>query len=262
MMKLRTIKNCISAAFAALTASLLLLLCLFSVEIQKENIGASVILSDAMLGESADAGEEYLTRMVFFGESTTAHLARTGGVLDTAAGHRQVWKDASGTRMLNRRILASTVDYTDENGICECIPFEEAVMRAQPAYMVLSFGLNGIVGFTENVSRFTETYRYLIESIHTRSPSTRISLQSVYPVRSADNFSVDVDTLNQKIALLNGHIATLAEALPYVRYADTASVLSDASGALSVQYDSGDGIHLTNKAYEKILFYLRTHAWA
>ena len=37
--------------------------------------------------------------------------------------------------------------------------------------------------------------------------------------------------------------------------------LRDADGALASPYDSGDGIHLTNAAYKKILFYLRTHAW-
>lgn len=260
-MKLRTVKNCISAASAVLTASLLLVSGFLFIERTNEHIGASVILSDAVLPKTDDAGAEYLARLVFFGESTTAHLARSGGVLDTLPGRRQVWRDAGGTRMLDRRILSSTVDYTEKNGKITSIPFSDAITRACPDYIVLSFGLNGIVSFSKNVDAFLSNYRYLIEGIHSRSPATRIILQSVYPVCRADGFSIDVTALNEKIDRLNNHIISLAAELPYVCYTDTASVLKGADGMLSAQYDSGDGIHLTNEAYEKILFYLRTHAW-
>ena len=257
-MKLRTIKNCISAASAVLTASLLLVSCFCFSEAKVGNIGASVILEGATLSETADAGAEYLSRMVFFGESTTAHLARIGGVLDTPAGRRQVWRDGSGTRMLERRIFTSPIDDVEKN---TSRTLSEMLEAYPPDILVLSFGLNGAVGFYRDVDAFLANYRYLIEEIHRITPTTRIILQSIYPVRNVDAFSVDGATLNRYLMVLNEAIASLTTDFSYVRYADTASVLRDSDGALASPYDSGDGIHLTNAAYEKILFYLRTHAW-
>jgi len=257
-MKLRAIKICISAASAALTASLLLVSCFFFSEAKVGNIGASVFSEGTTLSETTDAGTEYLSRMVFFGESTTAHLARAGGVLDTPMGRRQVWRDGSGTRMLERRIFTSPIDDVDAGN---SRTLSEMLALHTPDILVLSFGLNGAVGFYRDVGAFLANYRYLIEEIHRITPTTRVILQSIYPVRAADAFSVDAATLNRYLLTLNEAIASLTADFSYVRYADTASVLRGTDGFLSTQYDSGDGIHLTNAAYEKILFYLRTHAW-
>lgn len=256
-MKLRKFKKRILTAVAVLTASLLLIPCLFHEGTRSENIGAASLSVGNVLTKSADAGEEYLSRAVFFGESTTAHLARTGGVLDTPSGRDRVWRDKSGTRMLDRRILASSVTFSD--GTERTV--RDALVATPPDLLVLSFGLNGIVSFAKDVGAFIATYRAMLEEIHDLSPATRVIVQSIYPVRAADAFSVDVITLNRYIDVLNEAICQMAGTLPYARFADTSSVLRDESGFLAKQYDAGDGIHLTNVAYEKILFYLRTHAW-
>ena len=250
-MRIHHVPIFISAAIAVLTASLLLVSCTPLGDAQDGNV-------DAVAFWDADA----LSGTVFFGESTTAHLARRGGVLDTAQGRRMVWRDDSGTRMLDRRILSSTVEYIGQDGNTRSIPLSEAIAREMPARMVLSFGLNGIVSFSQDPNTFIAAYRSLIESIHALSPMTLVVLQSIYPVRSATGFSLDTATLNQKIALLNTHVAALAATFSYVSYADTASILRDADGLLAARYDNGDGIHLTNEAYGQILGYLLTHVAA
>ena len=68
-------------------------------------------------------------------------------------------------------------------------------------------------------------------------------------------------TVNRYIMTLNTWIPEIAAAHENVRYADTASVLRMSDQALYPSYDAGDGIHLTAAAYEKVLQYLRTHAW-
>ena len=73
-------------------------------------------------------------------------------------------------------------------------------------------------------------------------------------MRAADGFSCDADTLNAHIRTLNEWIRELAEE-EQVGYADTARLLCDRDGALLPPYDCGDGIHLTNEAYKKILAY-------
>ena len=206
----------------------------------------------------AVANEEWecIERLFFFGESTTAHLARKGGVLDTPSNLHRVLRDETGTRMLDRRILSSPVFCKDESGNTVKRPFSEAIALIKPECLVLSFGLNGIMGFIRDPARFSDAYTVLIDGILAASPSTCIVLQSVYPVRNAANYSVNVQTLNAHILTLNAQIEQIAASYPNVRFTDTASVLRDSDGSLLAAYDAGDGIHLTNQAYRAILSYL------
>ncbi len=200
--------------------------------------------------------EEKPCQTVFFGESTTAHLSRRGGVLDTPEGRACVWRDSSGTRMLSRRILSSTVDLYRADGTRRTVSLTEALKSVRPARIVLSFGLNGIMGFIKDKEGFIGAYRALIDGVREHSPTTEIILQSVYPVRTSEGFSCDVATLNAHIVTLNAWISELARDTGS-QYADTASVLRASDGSLLPQYDSGDGIHLTNEAYKRILAYLQ-----
>jgi hypothetical protein len=195
--------------------------------------------------------EDALEGVFFFGESTTAHLARVGGVLDTDAYRDKVLRDESGTRYLDMRIFSSPVFYEGEK-IC----FAEAVERGQPRVLILSFGLNGLPRWSRDPEAFLRNYRALIDGIFARSPNTKIILQSVYPVGENDCFSAPVSKLNAQIQALNAHIASLSQEYENVVYINTAALLSDASGALLSGYDIGDGIHLTNEAYRIILRFL------
>lgn len=192
--------------------------------------------------------KDALGGVFFFGESTTAHLARVGGVFDSAENRGKVLRDESGTRYLDMRILSSPVIYKGEK-----IAFAEAIERAQPRVLVLSFGLNGLSRWSRDPDAFLRNYRALIDGVLAHSPNTKILLQSVYPVGENDCFSSPVHALNAQIATLNGHIATLSKEYTNVDYINTASLLADANGVLSQGYDIGDGIHLTNEAYRIIL---------
>lgn len=192
-----------------------------------------------------------LAGVYFFGESTTAHLARAGGVLDTDEYRGKVLRDESGTRYLDMRILSSPVFYEGEK-----IPFVDAIEKAQPCVLVLSFGLNGITRWSRDPDAFLRNYRVLIEGIIERSPNTKILLQSVYPVGKNDCFSLSKEELNRQIEVLNTHISSLPKEYEKVDYINTAALLADESGALLSAYDIGDGIHLTNDAYRVILKFL------
>lgn len=221
------------------------LLCALTVPTKAES-GEPFVLSKTQ--------EDTLSGVFFFGESTTAHLTRIGGVLDADAHRHQVLRDESGTRYLDMRILSSPVFYGEEK-----IPFAEAIERAQPRVLVLSFGLNGISRWSRDSEAFLKNYRNLIDGVLERSPHTKILLQSVYPVGKNDVFSLSVEELNRQIEGLNAHVAALAGEYQNVEYINTAALLTDASGALNPNYNIGDGIHLTNDAYRLILEYLCQH---
>lgn len=203
--------------------------------------------------------ESLLDGTFFFGESTTAHLARVGGVLDTPPLRRHVWRDESGTRMLDRRTPTSRVNYIDPNGTVHHMTFEEAVSAEQPRRLVLSFGLNGILFFQKNPDLFLKDYRRLIDRIRELSPKTEILIQSVYPIRCADTFGCDLETVNGYISKINQCLFLFSKETENVIFLDTASVLRTESGALQEKFDAGDGIHLTNEAYVSLLSFLATN---
>ena len=149
------------------------------------------------------------------------------------------------------RILSSPVFCDGEK-----ISFARAVEKLQPRVLVLSFGLNGITRWSRDPDAFLRNYRALIEGILERSPSTKILLQSVYPIGENTCFSLPVCEINAQIDNLNKHVTSLAEEYQNVEYVNTAALLTDANGALNTAYDVGDGVHLTNEAYRIILSFL------
>ena len=199
--------------------------------------------------------QDALEGVFFFGESTTAHLARAGGVLDSDEWRGKVLRDESGTRYLDMRILSSPVYYYEGDEM-EKISFAQAIKRTQPRVLVLSFGLNGITRWNCDTDAFLRNYRNLIDGIFAQSPNTIILLQSVYPIGDNAAFSLPKEELNRQICHLNTCILSLAKEYPNVDYVNTATLLCDQSGALSPNFDSGDGIHLTNGAYRHILHFL------
>ena len=211
-----------------------------------------------IMGQTADYGMAYIDEMIFFGESTTSHLA-SRGVLSGGKDTLQVWSEASGTRTLSSKITSQIISTPEP---VRGLTVVEACAQQKPAYMVLSFGLNGIGQFIKDRQSFVNAYSGLIRAIQAASPDTRIILQSVYPISESNNtFSVDGLTVNRYILTVNGWIEELAKTHENTRYCDTASVLRNELNALIPAYDAGDGIHLTKEAYEAILLYLRTHGW-
>ena len=225
-----------------------------------EDSSVSVDPQTLILGESPDAGMAYIDRMIFFGESTTAHL-RARGVLSGGTETQQVWQNDSGTMRLSSRITSELISYPPTGN---SVTIAQACAAEKPDYVVLSFGLNGLTSFAANdagKSSYVNNYCKLIRAIEQASPDTRIILQTVYPICNAGNFTEDLATLNGYILKLNSYLPEIAAAFENVRVVDTASVLRDAENALLAEYDNGDGQHLTTQAYEAILAYMRTHAW-
>ena len=197
----------------------------------------------------AESGAVDRGRLVFVGESTTAHL-RARGVLPGGTATDQVLAPRSGTMTLDRRVLSARV-VEPRSG--EELPLVEAVARRRPEILVLSFGLNGILGFLARPADYTEPYRALIRAVHEVSPGTAVVLQTVYPVaeRPAEwKFDRSPAAINAGIAELNRLLPQIAAEGALV--ADTAAVLRDENGFLRAGYTT-DGIHLDRDGYEAVL---------
>ena len=216
--------------------------------------------SSTLLQETEDYGQEYLDSFIFFGESTTYHL-KSRGVLSGGKNTNQVWGADNGTAMLDRSITTLRIRYPETG---ELLTIAEACARKKPTYLLLTFGLNGAPQTIQRGEKsFKENYMRLIEAVQTASPHTKIILQSCFPVAEnmdMSRYSISLDELNTAIQTINEWTLSLAEESD-LRYLNTAEILTDRNGRLKLEYQNGDGHHLTRQAYEKILSYIRTHGY-
>ncbi len=203
----------------------------------------------------ADKSEDYIGSFIFFGESTTYHM-KSRGVLSGGKDTTQIWAPKSGTVNLDATTKSIKIVFPDTN---EEISLSEAASRTCPARIMLTFGLNGATYKIKKGEEYFRTcYKLLISTIRESSPSTKIYLQSCFPISESMDMSaytVDAQALNAYIDVINTWTARLAadEGLYYV---NSASCLKDSRGFLMREYDSGDGYHLTAAAYQKILEYI------
>ena len=236
-------------------------LCTSSCAVQKNDLPSDTKVmqtEDALLSPCEDKGMSYIDSFIFFGESTTYHL-KSRGVLSGGKDTSQVWANESGTMKLDLSIDKQKIIYPETN---ELLTVGEAAARKKPEYILFTFGLNGAV---QNVKMgedyFKTCYKKLISAIRSASPSTTIIIQSAFPV--AENmdmsaYSIDLKTLNEYIDLQNRWAYSLA-CEEDCKYLDTSSILKDKNNNLKIEYQIGDGHHLTTEAYRQILFYIRTH---
>lgn len=207
--------------------------------------------SSVLLAETEDAGQEYIDKLTFLGDSTTYGL-KYYEVLSGGKNTTQVWTPASGTLTLFNYATATIV--FPEDG--QEISIVDAVTRKLPEYLVITLGVNGVSMMDEDW--FKTDYTALVQSIQAVSPDTKIICNSIYPV---ENDYEQIESINNtNIPQANEWIKAVAEATG-CKYADSASVLKAEDGSLREDYGNGDGIHLNADGFNAVLNYLRTHAY-
>ena len=207
--------------------------------------------SSVLLAETEDAGQEYIDKLTFLGDSTTYGL-KYYEVLSGGKNTTQVWTPASGTLTLFNYATATII--FPEDG--QEISIVDAVTRKLPEYLVITLGVNGVSMMDEDW--FKTDYTALVQSIQAASPDTKIICNSIYPV---ENDYEQIESINNtNIPQANEWIKAVAEATG-CKYADSASVLKAEDGSLREDYGNGDGIHLNADGFNAVLNYLRTHAY-
>ena len=214
--------------------------------------GAQPTAAPTVLGETADAGQEYIDKLTFLGDSTTYGL-RYYKMLSGGTDTTQVWTPTNGTLTLSYYATA-TIPYPAPGGTE--ITIQEAARQAQPEYLVITLGVNGVSFMNEET--FKDCYTKLIQNILEVSPDTKIICNSIYPVGRSYEYLADIN--NDKITAANEWIKDVA-AETGTRYSDTCSVLKDSEGWLRDDYQNGDYIHLNSDGFTAVLNYLRTHAY-
>ncbi|MCC8155802.1 MAG: SGNH/GDSL hydrolase family protein [Oscillospiraceae bacterium] len=204
------------------------------------------------LAETEDAGRDYLDRLVFLGDSTTYGIGYyyEQGYTELCPSS-QVWTPASGTLTLSQYNIATIV--YPETG--EELTIAEAVTQAEPEYLYITLGVNGVSFMDEEW--FKRDYSALVESIRAASPDTKIVLNSIYPV--AASYAHQDEISNEKIRAANGWIEQVATDTG-CRFLYSYEAVVDESGNLPEERQNGDGIHLNGEAFTEVMYYIRTHA--
>ncbi len=198
---------------------------------------------DVVLPLTEDAGREYIDKIYFVGESTTAHFFK-GGV-----DRSHILVPSSATLTLGSDILQILVG--DKQ-----LTIPEAVKDANAEILIITIGVNNASRFSEK--EYKTFYSKLINAIIEKSPSTKIIIQSSFPVTKAYSDQGKAIT-NADIDRNNQWAKELAEQYS-LRYLDTQSILKNSDGAMIEEYSNGDGVHMNEKAYNAIIQYIRTHA--
>ncbi|MHC1693790.1 MAG: GDSL-type esterase/lipase family protein [Eubacteriales bacterium] len=204
---------------------------------------------DAVLKQGTPAGQDYIDSIVFIGDSTTHGLAYYE-VLKGGKETTQVWTPKNGTLAM-WNVLTEKIVYPGD-GVE--YPIKDAAALIKPSVMVITLGVNGVSTLGEK--EFKGFYSDLVDAIQQASPSTKIILQSIYPVAADYEYVKSISM--EKINTANTWIAALASEKG-VHYLNTISVLIDESGYIPVKYTNGDGIHLSTEGFGVILDYIKQH---
>ncbi len=218
-------------------------------------IFATILCFSGRLHVSADQsnkdllGADFVDLLTFFGESTTSHLACRSKV-----SKARVWTNSSGTARLDSTIASRPIQDPRSGQLVTPV---ELASREQPEFLVLSFGLNGIMTFAGNTDDYLTKYQKLIDALAKVSPNTHFFIQAIYPVADSAHqsdwqFSVSPSQINQKINLLNDCLEGYCRGLSNVDFVDTSVHLKNEQGFLSASFTT-DGIHLNESAYNEIL---------
>ena len=198
---------------------------------------------DIELPQTPDAGQEYIDKIYFVGDSTTYHFFK-GGV---DRSHLLVPPDER-TLWLQSDILDIVVTEDGET-------ITDALKAADAEIVIITLGVNGAADYTER--EYKTYYKKLINAISQESPNTVIILQSIFPVTK--DYSDNHRITNAIIDKMNGWVRDIAFDCG-VKFLDTQTILKDENGAQKEEYGEDDGIHMNAEAYKAILEYIRTHS--
>lgn len=224
---------------------------------EKDNLSSITTSSEdyshIILGETEDKGQNYIDKIIFFGDSTTLGL-KTYKMLTDGRDTKQVWTPVSGTLTLDKATIAKI--YYPDTG--EEILVKDALTAKKPEILIITLGVNGISYMNEE--SFKLYYNKLIDEVKAASPDTKIILQSIFPVSTLWTLTTSFD--NAKIDTANTWVLDIAKDRG-LKYLDTNPSLKDETGYLPLSYQNdGDGMHLNSIGFTAVLDYIRTHAYS
>lgn len=203
-----------------------------------------------ILKETSLVGNEYINETVFYGDSITYNFAYY-----QALPWNVIWAKSSVTPENAHTWTVPINPYGVE------LTLVDAVNKYKPKRLFITLGANAVAVMTE--SYFISTYEDLVKKVKNVSPNTLLIVQSIYPVDSKwDTNANTKNTINNtKINRLNYLLAEMCER-QNIKFLNSAIVLKDEYGQCKKGYCyNSDGIHLMPEGNNKVIEYIKTHAY-
>ncbi len=127
----------------------------------------------------------------------------------------------------------------------------EAAEYYKPAYFFLWMGINDINMTEKDV--YAENLKNIAEDLLSLSPDSKVVILSMSPTADYHEWNA-----NERIREYNAAAREMCEGLDgeEIYYLDIQDILSDEEGYLLPDCDGGDGMHLSQMAYTRLLSYI------
>lgn len=213
--------------------------------------GSDANLSNLItLGETPDAGQEYIDRLTFLCDSSFIGV-RDYGLLSGGTSTDQVWGTDSGSMFVSSLSTASIVLPPDGS----TMSIADAAMVRQPEILVVVVGQDGLNAVDE--TGFKTAYASMLNSIQSASGKTKIVCCSISSVTS--NYSGADGLTTIMISDANDWIREVCASMN-ITFCDAGKAVGDGTGSVEAGYLSSNGKTLNSSGINTVLSYLRTHA--
>lgn len=205
---------------------------------------------NTILKETDDAGQEYINKIIFAGDSVPLYYVMSGHIKGSQLWHKE-GLNAEAALVQPIYIAHQSTDLT----------FVDAFRKYQPEIVIMDLGMNsaGVM----DVNYFIDCYKKLINQIKEVSPNTKLIIQSIPPV-DASLDEKEEGLTNKKINIFNYHIVEMCNELN-IPFLNSAEVLKNTSGTCQNGYcyleKNNYGIHQTKEGNDAVFRYIRTHKY-
>ena len=128
----------------------------------------------------------------------------------------------------------------------------EFMERMKPDYLMIVLGMNDIPYGDPN--GFAESYMEFAKELHEISQDTRIFVMSITPVE------FDTDTVtNEGVDEYNRALEEMFDGCSFAEFTDAAQALRNEDGYMDEEVSAGDGIHLNEAAYDRLLGQMQSY---
>ncbi len=196
------------------------------------------------LDENGPCNYDYIDSMVFLGDSRIVAMETLGHIRSDNT-YAEIGISLSSFR--NKEFYYHKYGYN--------MKITKILGIRKPEIVFIALGING-VGYVDN-DAFVSDYEEFIDDILEVSPNSKIIIQSILPVGSAQEAKLP-KLNNDNIDKVNLMLMELAYK-KNAYYLDIASVMKQADNTLAEEYDDGGGLHFTSEAYHVIINYIKNH---
>ncbi len=201
--------------------------------------------SDPVLGETRDAGSDYVEETLFIGDSNTVRL----GQFELVSTGRLAAQEAIGIEAVNELTFLMVGDGA------EPLTAAQAAGVMQPRRIMLALGTNNIGSLS--VEEFSTKYAEALNALRMQAPDADIVVSAILPTAQQNSYPhLTIESIAEYNAAIMGVCKSMG--IPFLNNGES---LADESGYLIAEYADADGVHLNADGLSAWLEYYRTHAW-